>query len=127
MANRKGYDGRNMQAEVWDIVGQFAVDGGSLVTAGSTKPNGSILSVARTGVGVYLVTLVDSWPDILYASADIVAPGTVAFFAVPSTITPGNPSSVEFTMKANGTGAPADITSKTVVFCISCKNSTAVP
>jgi hypothetical protein len=127
MANRKGYDGRNMQAEIWDIVGSFAVDGGSAVTAGSVKPNASILSVARTGVGVYLITLVDPWPDIIFASAEIVAPGTVAFFAAPSTITPGNPSSVEFTMKANGTGAPADITSKTVMFTISCKNSTATP
>lgn len=71
MASRSIFPVSSMGRELQLLVGSFAPNGSSALVAASTKGKG--FTVARTGVGTFLITLADKYADMVAAHADLSA------------------------------------------------------
>lgn len=113
-----------------EIVGSFSTNGTSTPTA--TKGRG--FTVARTGVGVFTVTLAESYFDVIAVTASLslatAAKQMVQVTGWTAPTTQGSRAVVTLTTMASDTGTAADIAAATgnvVSFHITCLNSGAKP
>jgi hypothetical protein len=70
------YGSIGYQPDAVDLVGSFAPNGSSAIVATSNvgDRSGGIWSVARAGVGLFVVTFVDSYYGPLFAGAELFSP-----------------------------------------------------
>lgn len=86
MANRQHYDVRSRNRAEFRVVGRFFPQGAGAVVNASNKGRG--FTVARSGVGRYVVTLSETYPDLLHTIVT-VGHATLVFHARVVAITTG--------------------------------------
>lgn len=128
MANRNFVTPRCLDKEVIVLAGSFAPNGSSAVSSSSNKGTG--WSVVRTSTGLFTITLADSYPSLLSATATLqLATGDDKYVQIGSTDVV-TAKTIEIRVWDASGAAVADVSANAnnrINFCLVLKNSSATP
>lgn len=128
MANRNFVRPRCLDKELVILAGSFAPNGSSAVSAASNKGTG--WSVAWTSTGLFTITLQDSYPSLISATASLqLATGDDKFLQW-GTIDVVSAKTLQLRVWDVSATAVADVTADAnnrINFCLVLKNSSVTP
>lgn len=111
MANRTLYPSQSYGSGRVYLEFQFQANGASQPALSAVDGSDAVASLNRTGVGVIVVTLKDSFNKVIYAGADIDDTLNDGAYATVSNVTnEGTSSALTFTVRTrNAAGTAADM------------------
>lgn len=114
------YEQQGVRREVVRLQGRVTLDGASAVSAAAAEsPKLTGFSMARTGVGVFRITLRDKWVKLLGVNITVVAAAVAAtagreYFVSAEAVSAATPT-IDVTFVRTDTGAAAEVTASAVL------------